>query len=711
MNGRLPVSWDHVGFAEFAATVRSACAPDLSAPLIEVIERSSARWEQAQRDTSQAIRPPQFHRDFHSRVKSSLMRHYSITLKQLRIEMAGSDWREIAVLSSFLGALPGLQSLGEPSIPGWYDREIELIASEARSSVEASTPISWDVVCKVLQLAREALMTQFIAPIVIDDEEASTRFLTIQSSFLGNTYAPVAWEISERLLVTAAFEHKTLTEPLDDFLESITQLQRHWLQALGRLVQTAVHRAGTGTALSRSAGLTEVMSHLSPAEVLRELSLGADLAQAPAIIELTLGTSDGNNGSLRDQPLVRGRDANYLVLPRRVMTDLHDTLDRAITRLLTTDSSQLGRYPDRRAESLDRVIAKSVEALLPGAQVLTGNTWLIDGVTYERDVVVLYQDVAICIETKAPRLDPFPRAGRRDVVKVLRDDVAQGVKQASLIADSLELGVARNTLTGAAPKVRRAYRLVATFNPWWGVDTNAHALAKMHVFPQLDSALLTSADKFVCFEKLFNEPADFVAYLDHRLSYQRRDTVRVSDEYELIGSFFCNLDLAWSHRRPSHMQTVMKPVFQADVTRAVIASYKGLNRGRLEGDQTALFSAQLDHLRINKPASWLVAYSALARCPSFIRSWVVDQAFQFTANPRRPRLKTVKIGRDECTLMLVESVDHLGTNDHGNFIRAASSSSFAFVLETTTGRFQAVRGLDDDNFWFSEELLVRPTRT
>ena len=706
MTMRLPSSWEDVGFPEFARVIESACEPALARPVLDVIRDAGLRWDLAQHATHTARTPAQLDDVSLSRLNSSLKKHESVTIALLMRELAQTDWREVAVLASFLGALPGIQSQGEPCIPGWYDQEIELIATLAADGPWAHVaPASWEVVARILGLAREVLLSRFVAPTIARDANDMVRFATFQSSFFGSTYIPVAREIAVRLLETADLTPPSAAARLADSLRATDGLLQHWFQALDRLV--ALGRRRSDGLPIRTELVSTVLGLLSPDDVLRELQLPPVLTDDEALLRLTHTREKASQLSLRDHPVIEGAVGRYLVLPRRVTTDLHDTLDRAVTQLLNMSSTHLGTYPDKRASSLDDVISRSVQKLMPGAEIFTGDTWIIDDVAYERDVVVFFDDVALCIETKAPRIDPFPRAGRRDVVKVLRDDVAEGVRQSTLIADALERGDATHQGLAWSPHVRRAYRMVATFNPWWGVETDARALVRMAVYPHPDSAMLTSADKFICFERIFTEPADFIAYLDHRLDHQRRLTVRVADEFELIGAFFDNSSWEWAQRRPLDEDIVIKPAFQKDVTRAIAASYEGRQDGTLAREDMPLFSHQLVVLRTQRPEAWLVAYSAIARLPLSIQAWITHEAHKFSTSLRRPATRVVHLEPRECHMLLVASLEHLPGNAWRNHVRAASSHACSLVLETSTGTVHAIKGLDDENPWMSAALAAR----
>ncbi|MBO9626257.1 MAG: hypothetical protein J7484_07765 [Microbacterium sp.] len=692
---RVPDAWDHVGFAEFRAIVAEVCEDDVARSLMT---NNRAAQDAYENPGFRARSRPQVDQASIVAAAAQLRAHAGRQRAELRQRVGHLD------SASLLGAISGLGALPEPgradliTAPGVYDREVEWL-SRLPLVVRGEIP-SWDDVVDALTTARRCLLLEYYTPSLNASRFDRLRQRSVMSGDLGTAYAPVAADLAQRLLASAMRHDRSLADShLANIIASTDRALVRYAQGMARVVEKAliVPRDAHRTRLA-----SRVMQAWTVSEFVDSLSMDPLLSQDPSVRALTVPAGDDPNptADLRSHPFLGHGSSALLLLPRRIVCDRHELVDIAVARHLRAERGSPGVYPDLRARMLDDAIADSLRRILPGSRAHVGEQWMIDGRRRERDVVVLYEDIAVCVETKAPRYIPSRRSAHTDVVNVLRDDIAKGVEQVGSIADALEAGTAELDDGRVLPPVRRAYRLVASFNGWWGIDLAVTDLVHAGALPTQDAAMITSVDKFLCYETLFESPADFISYLDHRLDHQRRPWLVVADEFELIGGYFTNPNDEWRRRPPRNTSMLIKPTFQADVDRTIIAAYtdSGRRSAWLQRKHAWFVDENLTRLESTRPAAWLQAFSALSRLPLRAQQEMVD-----VIKARRPSppssLRSVTT-TDRSVVVIV--VPETGTISSSTWVRKVSDVPVGtpiVAVRQTESVVLAARGVDDVDCW------------
>jgi hypothetical protein len=690
-------SWDDIGFEEMARTLRRHLPAEIAAEAMLVVETSSSAWDGRLPPT--AARAPLTAR-WRDELRAALLRARNGITARLRADLATVDCVTVLAAVAAVGGLHDLRARRQISIPGAFDREIDVMIHALDDGTERTQrrAPTWVEIAEALGLAREVLLIESMIPPSSWDATARVRLRSQVSTYLGATYGPISSDLTIRSLRALRSGGHTTGPALDHFDDDAQATVTAWLRALATVLAD-VPSLATAETLADA-----VVQHVSPSHFVDRITLTtADTGAVPVAVL----RRSRQRGSDSPALVARGSGA-VLVVPRLLITDRHDLFDRLAESLLVQDPAHRGNYSDVRAASLDQMIAESLRRILPGAEVLVNTATSLNGKEYEQDVLAFWDDICICIETKASRIDPLQVGGRTSVPSALRNDVAKGAEQVRRIADALEDGTA--SVAGRSRHVRRAYRIVATFTTWWGVDTDADALVELGTFRSLDAAMLTSADKFAVYERLFETAEDFVSYLDHRLSYQRRPFLFVADEYELIGHFYTNRSIEPLLPKPG--QVMLKDVFQDDVTKTIHASFSGgsFRSPWLVHRSTSLIAAQIERWRRERPPGWLTAYSAVRRMSS-------EQQRFVTAVLTRPRTAAVAVRIDaveRLTVVVVDDARAMRATDWSNAVRRASSSLTLVVVSRSDQTILAVRGVDDEIPWFApgvDELVrSRPTK-
>jgi hypothetical protein len=689
-------SWDDVGFDDMTRTLRRHAPPGLAEAAVDVVRRSAQSWNGRLPPTSERLALGAEER---RALRSALLRARNATVGRLREAVATLDGVTVLAAVAALGGLHGLHARRQFTIPGAFDREVDVLFEALRDDGPARRrEPAWSDVAVLLELAREVLLIETVIPSSTPSATERVRIRSQVAPYLGATYGPISSDLTVRAvdaLVRAGHEIGPELAAFDrDAQSTITAWASRLFTVLGAAVPAAHGVDSVVEAVVRTR---------TPAELVERIALDRDDTGVIPAPVLRRPARRGEGPAL----LARG-DGSVLVIPRLLVTDRHETFDRFAESLLVPDPSTRGNYSDIRAATLDQVIAESLRRLLPGSEVLVNATATMDGVEYEQDVLAFWNGICICVETKAPRINPHQAGGRTSVPWALRNDIAKGAAQATRIADALERGAV--VIGGAARSATRSYPLVATFSSWWGVDTDVAALVELGAFAAPDAAMLTSAEKFAVFERVFETGEDFVAYLDHRLSHQRRPFVVVADEYELIGGYYTNPSNAPLLPRPGG--TVLKDAFQDDVTDTVHASFAGkAKRSRwLTHDAAPFIEEQVRRLREDRPPGWLTAYSALRRMSA------ESQRFAVSVIARRRRVdRSVDIDDAErLAVVTVARDDALDPQSWSNLERQTAGCIALIAVRRPDQAVLAVRGVDDETAWFAPgvaERVRRPTGT
>lgn len=241
---------------------------------------------------------------------------------------------------------------------------------------------------------------------------------------------------------------------------------------------------------------------------------------------------------------------------------------------------------------------------------------------------------------------------------------------------------------------------------------DAELLVEGGILPETDAAMLTSADKFVCYEKLFPSPSDFISFLDHRNSHQRRTWLKVSDEFEMIGGYFTNPRGEWLREPPPDTQYLVKDSFQGDVTQTIKDSY--LTNGRrsewLQRKHRRLFLHNLSQWEIHKPKGWLLAFSSVSRLPYETQLEIEI----ILTNARRTGDKLIQSKRlpnSSCTLAIVFDTSGNSQMEWANFLRNSELNIPIVAISYDGQSILATRGVDEREIWVDPNWNQNNTTT
>lgn len=697
---QIPLSWDEVSFKEICAIIERACEPEIARELTEsyleverVYENPGTLPRASEPISSGTLKAARGQLNKFSKLQRNCL--------QERINSLHGAYLLGAI--SALGSIPRLNFRELITIPGLYDKEIEWLSTFTLSPT-GHIP-TWSQVLDVLQTARNCLIADMFAPPTDDSPFKRLREKSMQAKDLGVTYVPIARDMTTRLVKLVEKHPAIQNSFLLRFPQDTEMIFDQHLKRLSSIVYSTF-KLKEPVSASHDYVLSLIMQSWDVASIVDSLKLEEYLANTSCVTDLTtqILTPTTAPVDIRERPLLAiGRSA-ILLMPRRIGCDRHEVLDQAVLRFLREKTQSQGIYPDLRASMLDSIVGEAIQQLLPDSKVYIGEVWDVDGEKYERDVVVFYEDIAICVETKAAHMIPSLRSSRRDVIQILRQYMQHGVKQVTSIADALEAGTAR--LKGVdLPTVRRAYRFVASYNSWWGIDLATSDLFDAGVLPKLDAAMLTSADKFVCYEKLFEHPADFISYLDHRLSHQRRPWVTINDEFELIGTYFTNPTDGWRHRPSQDMQVLTMNSFQDDITQTIRAAYLETQNKRsywISRKHRPLITSNLAVWEKTKPEGWLQAFSAASRIPARTQRLItqhVDLENKKKSN-RRP-IDIINLPKRACTLGIVRDPEKVTKRIWDNKLRDVPAGSPLVVIQQSDQRILCIRGIDDTDLWMN----------
>jgi len=694
MSDRIFLSWDEIGFADFQTILDDACDEEIARPIIARNMAAQRAYEESagSRTRAAAAVDPMIVRA----AAKSIREYVGRRTAALRERLHELDGAYLLGAVAALSAFPDVGAKDPISVPGFLDRELEWLSGLPFGS--ASRVPEWDDVLLALRTARINLVAESFMPSFEKETSTRLREQSMSVSDLGSTYVPIARDLAQRLVDSAVSQNTSLrSSHLTGFVDATERVFGHHISCIGHIVRmTAPHLRGVS---DRPSALHALMRTYDVRTIVDALRLDASEAHRDSIEDLTSHPVPGGERiDLRAKPLLAIADSAILVLPRRIACDRHELLDLAVSRVLRMTGSSPQTYPDLRASMLDEVVAESLERLLPGCRTIVGRDWSLDGTVYERDVVALFDDIAICVETKAPQMVPSKRSGYRDVVNVLRGEIAGGIEQVTSIADALEAGTA--VVDGQTiPRVRRAYRLVASLNSWWGIDLAVETLRDAGVTPALDAAILTSADAFVCYEKVFEDAADFIAYLDFRLTHQRRPWIRVSDETELIGGFFTNPSDEWVHRPPEDTHHLVKPTFQPDFDATMRFAYTGHGQRShwMQRKHVPVITAQLEAWEHGRPDAWMQAYSALARTCLRVQREIESELGARTRS-RQHGIRTATLPNRAGRLILLDEPAAIDRRTWNALVTKAGTAPLVCIDRRTRGVL-AVRGIDDDACW------------
>lgn len=126
----------------------------------------------------------------------------------------------------------------------------------------------------------------------------------------------------------------------------------------------------------------------------------------------------------------------------------------------------------------------------------------------------------------------------------------QAIDSAKELAERVQLVERHNGNRVEIPAValRATYAIVVTPTAPVGLPLMMKDLVAAKLMPDPVQVLWIAADSLILFEHHFPTPQEFVAYIDFRLSLQRRPWMFLADEDEAAGFSFTQTSSAWLRR-------------------------------------------------------------------------------------------------------------------------------------------------------------------
>jgi hypothetical protein len=228
-------------------------------------------------------------------------------------------------------------------------------------------------------------------------------------------------------------------------------------------------------------------------------------------------------------------------------------------------------------------------------------------------------------------------------------------------------------------------------------------MAELGIYEQSDDALIVSVDKFAFYEALFQSPDHFVAYLDFRLSVQRRPWLTVVDEYEMLGWFLSHREGQWMVHDGS-MKVFLTPRFTDDFTELVGGLVTSESRlPEWLRHRNVIYGADfLSRLRKRRPRGWLRAASAVWRTPRQI---------QETFERVIPQLREKLLSSDAASYTTADQQAAVALVPEGRWRKrsvrrqiemATAGCAMVWIAQSRGGTEEliGVRALDDQDCWW-----------
>jgi len=315
----------------------------------------------------------------------------------------------------------------------------------------------------------------------------------------------------------------------------------------------------------------DVFSISPPTEQIRRVLVL--LAAAPGSRRRSGGPLPGVDwASSRDFPILYHNDKFYCFNPQAVV----DELPRLVSKWI---AAQDKRYFDRRFVKaregvLTDIAIDSLSAIFSNAEY-SNNLYYVDANSQqcETDGILLYDDVAFVIESKAGGVSFSARRGSRERIKrdfdaLVGEATRQAIRTASFIRDNpTGIFTDRNgspLLTLNGRNIRRIYVIVPVFD---SMDAFAIELADASALGMLPASChwpwCVYINDLQLVTDILDTPSALLLYLDRRLRFNDHSSwFRVHDELDLL-DYFMRRGL-YLERRPFKDADVVQ--WQADST-------------------------------------------------------------------------------------------------------------------------------------------------
>ena len=247
---------------------------------------------------------------------------------------------------------------------------------------------------------------------------------------------------------------------------------------------------------------------------------------------------------VRERPLVKMGDGKYFcALPASFFSFVIPCMEAVLSQFADVVS-------DRRAEYLESKVAEIVERRFPGSNTKRNFKWVVDGTTYETDLITFIDSFALVIECKSGKITPPALRGAPDRFRKHIQELLIAPNQQSLrlkkrfeylcsnpnAADSI-----RNEIGYDLSKVRKIVRVSVCLEDFGVIQSSLKMLEDTHWLPEdfEPCPTMNLADFDTVFD-LLNHPVQILHYL------MRRESIEASvgyfaDELDLLGLYLNTL--------------------------------------------------------------------------------------------------------------------------------------------------------------------------
>jgi hypothetical protein len=269
-----------------------------------------------------------------------------------------------------------------------------------------------------------------------------------------------------------------------------------------------------------------------------------------SIVEDVLAFASGDN-PWRTNPLLVGGDGDVMLL--------HDAMNLPAVRenseqlLRSTEAWEI--YQTHRGKVLEDRVRSIFEKLLPGAKLLASYYYFVpsnddelsggpDRYTkrVEGDLLVVLDDVAVIVESKAIATNPHARAGdtrklRRDLVGMIGNASKQAGRTAARIRADGGLRLDGDGWLDLA-QIREIHLVAVSLDDLSGVATATGDLVDAGILGEDDIPWTVSLHDLQLIGDLVETPAEFLLYLRRRRDAETARFYVAPDELDLFLYFF-----------------------------------------------------------------------------------------------------------------------------------------------------------------------------
>jgi hypothetical protein len=266
------------------------------------------------------------------------------------------------------------------------------------------------------------------------------------------------------------------------------------------------------------------------------------------------------------RPLIQLRPPDYLWPSPELF---HSFGWEMMERLLRPHSALVAAYQNEaRPKYLEFRVAELCHSFFPGAQIWQNCEWATDGRSYETDVLIVFDCIALVIECKSARITPAARRGaperlQREIKKLIEDSSRQSARLADILLHNTapftfkSKAATHHVAAGAIKKVIRLNVILDTFG------SVACAMREMVDAKLIDASVGTAAtmaeSDFENVLRLLDSVAERLHYLARR-SEVERNLELFADEEDLLACYLATGMNLGSAEFGQHRRMMVSPL-------------------------------------------------------------------------------------------------------------------------------------------------------